>query len=192
MDEPIAPAGLAAAEAGLVETGITAAGLSVRWEPRAWGAALRHFDVAATSSRLRPLLRVALPAPGEVVQVASDTLRGQCVLAWRSPTETWVLCDGPGPLAALTMALGNTPDACLVDQTGGWTVLRIGGSRAVDLLLRLGSTTAVPTPGRAVIGRLAELTVLSLCLADGERLLIVDRGYAEHLLGWIRATAGDF
>jgi hypothetical protein len=36
------------------------------------------------------------------------------------------------------------------------------------------------------------LTVLSLCLADGERLLIVDRGYAEHLLGWIRATAGDF
>jgi hypothetical protein len=80
----------------------------------------------------------------------------------------------------------------VVDQTGGFTVLRIGGSRAVDLLLRLGSTTAAPTPGHAVIGRLAELTVLSLCLPDGERLLSVDRGYAEHLLGWIRVTAADF
>jgi hypothetical protein len=59
-------------------------------------------------------------------------------------------------------------------------------------LVRIGAAAAVPKPGEALIGRFAELTVLALCLRQSEFVLLVDRVYAEHLLGWISATIGDF
>jgi hypothetical protein len=38
---------------------------------------------------------------------------------------------------------------------------------------------------------LAELQVLTACLAPQEFLLLVERVYANHLLEWIGATAAD-
>jgi hypothetical protein len=34
--------------------------------------------------------------------------------------------------------------------------------------------------------------VLALCVEEGQILLVVERVYSEHLLGWIRDTAADF
>jgi hypothetical protein len=34
--------------------------------------------------------------------------------------------------------------------------------------------------------------VLALCVRAGETLLVVDRAYTEHLMGWIRETLLDF
>ena len=92
----------------------------------------------------------------------------------------------------IVVAPRGVPDGCMVDQTGGICVLRVQGVRAGDLLLRLGATTAVPDLGEARSGRLAELHVLTACVQAGEYLLLVERVYADHLIGWIRATAADF
>jgi hypothetical protein len=80
----------------------------------------------------------------------------------------------------------------MVVQTGGIRVLRVAGSRARDLLLRLGSAQAIPALGEARTGRLAELQVLTACVQAGEYLLLVERVYANHLLEWVRATVADF
>ena len=80
----------------------------------------------------------------------------------------------------------------MVVQTGGMRVLRVTGPKARDLLLRLGSVTAIPALGEARSARLAELQVLTACVQAGEYLLLVDRVYANHLLGWVRATVADF
>jgi hypothetical protein len=95
----------------------------------------------------------------------------------------------------------------MVNQTGGIQVLRVQGPRAADLMVRLGAPTAapaaapaaaraaahvtMPSPGEARSSRLAELQVLTACVHAGELLLLVERVYADHLLGWIRATAAD-
>ena len=52
----------------------------------------------------------------------------------------------------------------MVVQTGGIRVLRVAGPRAHELLLRLGSATAIPALGEACSGRLAELQVLTACV----------------------------
>ena len=80
----------------------------------------------------------------------------------------------------------------MVDQSGGIRVLRVGGPRARDLLLRLGAASALPQPGEARTARLAELPVLTIGEEAGGYLLLVERVYANHLFEWIHATAADF
>jgi sarcosine oxidase gamma subunit len=91
----------------------------------------------------------------------------------------------------LERQLAAAPDGCMVNQTGGIAILRVRGGKARDLLLRLGAATAIPILGEARSGRLAELQVLTACLAPREFLLLVERVYANHLLEWIGATAAD-
>ena len=69
-----------------------------------------------------------------------------------------------------------------------------GGSRRprARSALRLGSTDAIPALGEARTSRLAELSVMSLCTRPGEILLLVERVYVRHLIGWIRETVADF
>jgi len=47
-------------------------------------------------------------------------------------------------------------------------------------------------PGEARRSRLADVPVLALAVRAGETLLVVDRGYAAHLMAWIRETLLDF
>jgi hypothetical protein len=60
------------------------------------------------------------------------------------------------------------------------------------VLARLGATSAIPAVGHALTSRLAELTVMALCMRAGEILLLVDRVYSAHLMGWVRETVADF
>jgi hypothetical protein len=39
---------------------------------------------------------------------------------------------------------------------------------------------------------MADVPVLALCRQEGEVWLLVERGFGEHLLGWVRATVLDF
>jgi len=66
------------------------------------------------------------------------------------------------------------------------------GDRLAELLSRFGGTASVPRPGEARRSRLADVPVLALSVRPGEALLLVDRAYAEHLMGWIRETLLDF
>jgi sarcosine oxidase gamma subunit len=176
-------------------------------------AALRYFEVAAVAGLVRELTDASLPGPGQalrcvppaaaVPQVSAPPVGvppvavppvavPPCILAWRSPTETLVLTPDTAALATLGARLAGATDACLVDQSGGIWVLRLTGARVADVLVRLGATTAIPGLGQARTSRLAELTVTALCVQEQEILLLVDRLYADHLLGWIRETIADF
>ena len=132
-----------------------------------------------------------MPAPLHALRV--DAAPGaRFILLWRSPTETLLLSYDPAALAELDERVASEVDGCMVVQTGGIRVLRVAGPKARDLLLRLGSASAIPALGEAHTGRFAELQVLTACVEAGEYLLLVERVYANHLLDWIRATVADF
>jgi sarcosine oxidase gamma subunit len=167
-------------------------GLSVADQPAYLVASLRYFDstgrfAAAASEALgRPLAE-----PLHAIHVAPSTDSAHFILAWRSPSENLLLCSNQAAFSAIATKLAAAVDGCMVDQTGGIRVVRVAGSRARDLLLRLGAATALPDLGEARTGRLAELSVLTLCVRPSEYLLLVERVYEPHLFGWIHATAAD-
>jgi hypothetical protein len=165
------------------------AGLSVHLAHAMQTAALRYFagDGAFTAA-VRELTGLALP---QVLQ-AARTADGQLLLAWRSPTETLCLTNSRARLLNLEGKLTGVADGCLVNLSGGLQVLRVRGERIPDLLSRLGGTASIPRPGEARRGRMADVPVLALCVRAGETLLVVDRAYTEHLMGWIRETVLDF
>jgi sarcosine oxidase gamma subunit len=167
--------------------------LTVALERGFHSAALRYFSAAGGfAAAASEALGGALPQPLRAAEVELPRGGGTCILAWRSPTDTLLLTKNESAFADLGQRLASETDGCLVDQTGGLEVVRAEGPRSTDLLVRLGACTAIPALGEARTGRLAELTVLSACVREGEWLLIVERVYADHLLEWIRATVADF
>jgi sarcosine oxidase gamma subunit len=169
---------------------IESAALSVRTEPKYHIASLRYFDPAGPfTAAVSEGLGCKIPAPLGAARI--DHGGGHSILAWRSPSETLFLCSDAERFSALEHRLAGDADGCLVNQCGGIRVVRVAGTEARDLLLRLGAATALPHLGEAHTGRLAELSVLTLSVAPEEYLLLVERVYAQHLLDWVQATAAD-
>ncbi len=167
-------------------------GLRVEALPGVQVASLRYFDRAGSfGGMVQQALGTPLPQPQRAALSAAGDA-AQSVLAWRSPTETLLLCSGAALLAELGQRLAGAADGCLVDQTGGISVLRVQGRRAGELLQRLGAMTAIPGLGEARAARLAEVHVLTVCVQSVEYLLFVERVYAPHLTEWIRLTLADF
>ncbi|GAC1669707.1 MAG: hypothetical protein NVS9B2_14750 [Steroidobacteraceae bacterium] len=135
-------------------------------------ASLRYFEPSGSlAAFVRDVTGQSLPAAQGATFDAANSL----MLAWRSPTETLLLCNDS-----------------MVEQTGGVCVYRVQGPRSGDLLQRMGAVSAVPGVGEARVGRLAELQVLTACVQAGEFLLVVERVYADHLVQWICTTVADF
>jgi hypothetical protein len=172
---------------------IEADGLSVAVLGGLQIASVRYFDrtgdfaAAVTEAVGRPL-----PEPLRAIEARHPAGDGRIVLAWRSPTETLLLCESSVAFADLERRLGGGTDGCMVVQTGGVSVIRLRGPRACELLLRLGAQSAIPRLGDALSGRCAEVSALTACIQDGEYLCFVERVYATHVLEWIRVTAADF
>jgi len=149
-------------------------------------AALRCFSPAGEfAGRLRAS-GLALPGTGQAREE-----RG-LILAWRSPTDTLCLAPAADSLTDLARALAGAADGCLVDLSGALALVQLSGERIADLVCRLGGSASLPRPGEARRSRLADVPVLALCLQEGEVWLLVERGFGEHLLGWVRATVLDF
>ena len=181
--------------------GIIVDGLSALADRATCVTALRYFaENRAANAIVQSFTGASLPAPLTVVAARGGRApwgeerrnRDRWILAWRSPTETWLLCANELEMTELHARIGTLPDACAVDQTGGIGVLRVRGERTADLLVRLGSTASVPALGEARTSRIAELAVTALRVQDDEILLLLDQAYADHLLGGIGATARDF
>jgi sarcosine oxidase gamma subunit len=167
-------------------------GLSVRTELDYQIAALRYFSPSGQfAARVRYFLGAPVAEPLRAGHGDAVTSGAPFILAWRSPTETWLLTENRAFFTELSHALSAETDGCLIDQTGGIRVIRVAGPKAHDLLLRLGSAASIPAVGEAHPGRLAELTVLTASIRAGEYLLLVERVYANHLLAWVGATAAD-
>jgi sarcosine oxidase gamma subunit len=167
-------------------------GLSVGIEPTGQIASLRYFDAAGKfAAAVREALGRPLAEPLRAIQVEHSAGGVHFILAWRSPTENILLCHDSALFSGLERMLA-AEDGCMVDQSGGIRVLRVGGPRARDLLLRLGAASALPEPGEARTARLAELPVLTIGERTGGYLLLVERVYANHLFQWIHTTVADF
>lgn len=171
---------------------LEAAGLSISLERALSAASLRYLDPAGEYARAAErVLGVKLPAALEAVTTSSTAVRAECILAWRSPTETLLLSTQAAGFGQLAAQLIDAADGCTVDQTGALWAVRIRGARIRELLMRMGSTATIPQLGEARTGRIAELSVLALCVRPDETLLAIDRVHAAHLLGWIGETAND-
>ena len=168
-----------------------AGGMSIELDGSVRIAAIRYFDAGAIGEVLRETLAEALPDAQRVVR-SRGARTDPFMLAWRGPTEAWLLSPSDGPIDAVRKACETRDDACVVVQTGGIVAVHACGVRTPDLLARLGSAASIPRPGEARSGRFADVTVTVLGLAIDEMLLLVERAYAEHLLGWIRETLADF
>jgi sarcosine oxidase gamma subunit len=169
-------------------------------------ASLRYFNPAGNfAGAVRERIGRALPQPlrADAATLGStalgsttliSTIQGgnsKFILAWRSPTETLLLSEDRDAFAHLKESLASVPDGCMVDQTGGLCPVRVSGSRAGDMLLRLGSGASIPAAGEARSSRLADLQVMTLCVQPGTLILLVERVYLAHLLGWMSTTAAD-
>ncbi len=112
-------------------------------------ASLRYFDPAGNFAEAvggsigRPLPQ---PLRADSATLVSTNQRGDAkfILAWRSPTETLLLSVDRGAFAHLEESLASVADGCMVDQSGGLCAVRVSGSRAEDMLLRLGSSASIP------------------------------------------------
>ena len=163
------------------------AGLTVRAEVMQ-AASLRYFDSAGDfATAVRAATECSLPDTLHALEGAF----GAIVLAWRGPTETLLLTPSAARLAALETSLGAHTDGCLVNLSGALSVLRVLGEPCAELLGRLGGSGCVPGAGEARRARLADVPVLAVSLRAGDTWLVVDRGYAPHLHGWIRETLLD-
>lgn len=176
-------------EEGLV---LEAGGIAVRLEHGVTAGSLRYFDARGDfTGGLAAVLGGPIPAPQTAARhVFADG--SDVVLAWRSPTETLLICGDERRHAEIERYAAARTDGCFVDQTGGIVQLTVTGTRTAEMLSRLGSNSAVPQPGQAHTARFAELGVTALCLRPGEILLLVERVYSRHLLAWIRETLADF
>ena len=148
---------------------------------------LRYFEPQGPFA-LAAAAHCGVALPGAVTAAAAP--RG-LILAWRRPTETLALCEEAARLTDLAEKLCACPGGHVVDLSGGLKVLRLKGAGVGELMSRLGGHGTLPREGEARRGRLADVSVLAICVRAGEILLVVDRAYAPHLLAWVRASAAD-
>lgn len=154
-------------------------------------ACLRYFDASGEfPAAVRQALGKPLPQPLRA-DSATDGGESEFILAWRSPTETLLLSTDRSAFLNLEKHLASAKDGCMVDQSGGLCAVRVRGSKSAQLLRRLGPSASIPGPGEARSSRLADLPVVALCVRDDTLILLVERVYIAHMLGWISKTAAD-
>jgi sarcosine oxidase gamma subunit len=169
---------------------VEAPGVSVSLDRRMNVASLRYFDRGgAFAQKVRTTVG---PLPERLCAAHGVPEAGEpVILAWRSSTETLLLCADDALLRKLETDVASCRDGCVVVQTGGARVLRASGARVADLFARMGGQSVLPALGGARRSRLAEIAVLAIRVQSDETLLVVERVYAEHLMEWILVSATD-
>jgi sarcosine oxidase gamma subunit len=155
-------------------------------------AALRYFQSSGIFA-LRAADAIGVQIPSDLKCNASTDGGDDraAILAWRSPTETILLCASTAAFANIERLCPSLEDGCFIDQTGAMSVIRVGGAGLEEFFSRLGNSVAFPKPGESTRSLLADVPVLSVRVEEGEILFIVDRYFGEHLMSWIRKSAAD-
>ena len=149
-------------------------------------ASLRYYDPHGTFAAALLPLGLALPRPLRCV-VAGSAAGSVDILAWRSPTETVLICDSVPRFDRLRRALPAADEGCLIDQTHGRRLIRLHGAAARSLA-HLGSGFAEIEVGAVRIGRMADVAVLACRPCAEVWLLIVDRLYLDHFIGYLKTV----
>jgi hypothetical protein len=150
---------------------------------------LRYFDAnGAFAWGAGEIFGRRLPDPLEAWEITEPPVR----IAWRSPTETLLLGQSAEFFGAFD-GLASSPDGCVVDMTGAFSLIRCSGTQVGEVIARLGGPGILPGRGQARRGRFAELPALALCVRNGEYEILIEHDYADHLTRWIgQAVANVF
>jgi sarcosine oxidase gamma subunit len=151
-------------------------------------ASLRYYDPCGTFTAALSALQIALPEPLRCT-VARPAPGAADIFAWRSPTETIWICDSPPRFDEIKNALKEADDGYVIDQTSGRRTVQFRGPGSAKMLAQLGSGFAEIAVGASKIGRMADIAVLVCKPNEEETLLVVDRLYLEHLLGFMPLLA---
>ena len=165
-------------EPSLVITELTGLGLAT--------VACRKGQAAALSAAVRKAYGVDLPASSRVAQGAAVRFIGYGPGQWLAISEALA-----GELAAKLQGL-----ASVSDQSGGRTVLRMGGNRARDVLAKGLPIDLDPRAfplGSAATSAISHIGV-QLWQADDTRSydLAIFRSLSESFWRWLTASAAEF
>lgn len=149
---------------------------------------LRHFESDRGMRDAMAATSLSLPnVPGEL------TGSGPW-LAWRSPTETWLLEAGARASADLLarFAPGASPTAMAVDISDALVCFEIMGNDIPHGVPRLVDASAAPTsPGRASCCRLGDAAVMLLQVDERRLWILVERPLSDHVEEWLDYVCGS-
>jgi len=171
------------AEPGIVITELTGLGLAT--------VACRKGQASGLSATVRKAYDVDLPASSRVAQGAAVSFIGYGPEQWLAVSEALAKEALAGELAAKLQGL-----ASVSDQSGGRTVLRMGGNRARDVLAKGLPIDLDPRAfplGSAATSAISHIGV-QLWQADDTRSydLAIFRSLSESFWRWLTASAAEF
>jgi len=171
------------AEPSIVITELTGLGLAT--------VACRKGQASALSATVRKAYDVDLPASSRVAQGAAVSFIGYGPEQWLAVSEALAKEALAGELAAKLQGL-----ASVSDQSGGRTVLRMGGNRARDVLAKGLPIDLDPRAfplGSAATSAISHIGV-QLWQADDTRSydLAIFRSLSESFWRWLTASAAEF
>jgi len=139
--------------------------------------------------------RLGVPLP---LQPDTVSANNRCTVLWLGPDE-WLLVTEPSQEDALVPTLSSTLQGCffsLTNVTDGQTMIRLTGTRAVDVLRKGCSLDLHPHafgPGRCAQTLLAKTGILIHCLDPLPSFdLIVRRSFAGYLALWLQDAATEY
>jgi methylglutamate dehydrogenase subunit D len=171
------------AEPSIVITELTGLGLAT--------VACRKGQASALIAAVRKAYDVDLPASSRVAQGAAVSFIGYGPEQWLAVSEALAKEALAGELAAKLQGL-----ASVSDQSGGRTVLRMGGNRARDVLAKGLPIDLDPRAfplGSAATSAISHIGV-QLWQADDTRSydLAIFRSLSESFWRWLTASAAEF
>ena len=171
------------AEPSIVITELTGLGLAT--------VACRKGQASGLSAAVRKAYDVDLPASSRVAQGAAVSFIGYGPEQWLAVSEALAKEALAGELAAKLQGL-----ASVSDQSGGRTVLRMGGNRARDVLAKGLPIDLDPRAfplGSAATSAISHIGV-QLWQADDTRSydIAIFRSLSESFWRWLTASAAEF
>jgi len=94
-----------------------------------------------------------------------------------------------------TLRMAVSEHLALVDVSGGFTVLRLRGEHAQDVLMKSTPYDVHPdhfTRAKVVNTNFAKTQVTLRCVALGEYELIVRRSYSDYVWVWLQRAAAEY
>jgi len=148
----------------------------------------------ALQAAIQSTLKLDLP---ETLRCTGDNgSAGHCV-RWVAPDEWMLSCpveDAFDIESRLRSSL-NDKSVAIVNVSGGYTILRLRGPNAYDVLKKSTAYDVHPSNfgvGKVVNTVFAKAQVTMQCIDPGEYELIVRRSFADYLWHWIQVVSLEY
>ncbi len=144
-------------------------------------------DLTPFTKAVKQLLKTDIPAPGKLTRTTTGSM-----LVWMSADQYFYLFETEEPDPAQSLKAKFKDAAYLTNQSDGWVMLRVGGSRKNEAMERISqidlSDRQFPVYS-ACRTMMEHLGVLVLRDEEGSFLLLTARSYAKSLLHAIEMSA---